>query len=274
LAGPAWSADLEALERALRDASRERARLVEERARKMGDAAVLADEISRQKTEAASRARADRRLEAALKRFDHLAQGLDAADRRIAAQDQAIAALRRKFEDAAGSEAARWSGPARADKIGQVAHELSAIEEARRRVATLGASEPVFRPVLDVRVRTEDGAVELEQKRLLVESERDRVLKGIDHADADGNVLAARILVKRRLVSELESATRTAGSDLALLRRETANATEGLHDLVGQHDVSLRQKAELVAALAQLDQRLEELRGALRSVGAPKGGNR
>jgi hypothetical protein len=273
-AAPARGADLDALERAVREACSERARLVEERSRRMGEAAVLADEIARQKGGGVSAPRADRRLEAALKRFDKLAGGLDEVDRRIAGQDRGIRALRRRFEDAAGTEAARLGGPASTGRLGQMAHELDAIDQARRRISNLCAGAPAFRPPLEVSVSPDDGVVEVQQKRLLVESERERVLKGIAEVDAEANVLAARILVKRRLSAELDTAARTAGSELALLRREADNATEALHDLAAQRDALARQKAELSAALAQLDQRREELQAALRSLGAPKGENR
>jgi len=274
LAAPARGADLDALERALREAWRERGRLVEERAKKVGEAAVLADEIARQKAGGGSVRRADRRLEEALKRFDKLAVGLDEVDRRIAGQDRGIIALRRKFEEAAGAEAARLSRRASAGRLGQLAHELDAIDRARGRVASLGAGAPAFRPPLNVSVSPEDGAVEMQQKGLLLESERGRVLQGIAEIDAEANVLAARILVKRRLSAELDTAARTAGSELALLRREADNATEALQDLALQREALVRQKAELSAALAQLDQRLEDLRTALRSLGVPKGESR
>jgi hypothetical protein len=273
-AAPARGADLDALERAVREACSERARLVEERTRRMGEAAVLADEIARQKGGGGSAPRADRRLEDALKRFDQIAGGLDEVDRRIAGQDRGIRALRRKFEDAAGTEAARLSGPASTGRLGQVAHQLDAIDQARRRVANLGAGAPAFRPPLDVTVSPDDGVVEMQQKGLLLESERERVLGGIAGIDAEANVLAARILVKRRLSAELDTAARTAGSELALLRREADNATEALHDLAAQREALVRQRAELSAALAQLDERLAELRTALRSLGAPKGERR
>ena len=157
----------------------------------------------------------------------------------------------------------------------QVAHDLDAIDQARRRVASLGPGAPAaFRPPLDVSVSSDDGVVEMQQKGLLLESERERVLKGIAGVDAEANVLAARILVKRRLSAELDTAARTAGSELALLRREADNATEALHDLDAQREALVRQKAELSAALARLDQRLEELWTALRSLGVPKGESR
>jgi len=269
-AAPARGADLDALERALREACRERARLVEERTRRMGEAALLADEIARQKGGGGSAPRADRRLEVALKRFDHLAGGLDEVDRRIAGQGRGIIALRRRFEDAAGTEAARLTGRARIGRLGQVAHELDAIDQARRRVANLvGGAPAAFRPPLDVSVSPDDGVVEMQQKGLLLESERERVLKGIAGVDAEASVLDARILVKRRLSAELDTAARTAGSELALLRREADNATEALHDLAVQSKALVRQRAELSAALAQLEQRLEELRTALRSLVTP-----
>lgn len=272
LAVPARGADLDSLERSLREAYGERARLVEERTRRMGEAAALADEIARQKGAARAAPRADRRLEDALKRFDRLAGRLDGLDRKIGEQDRSIATLRRKFEEAATNETARITGSRRGKKkIGHLARELDAIEQARRRVAALGAREPSFRPVLEVAVSPEDGPFELQQKIQLLESERERVQRGMARLDADANVLAARILVKRRLSAELESAAQIPGSELALLRHETENLAQSLRDLTAQRETVLRQKAELTGALAQVDVRLEELRAALRAQDASQG---
>lgn len=268
---PVRGADLDALERAVRDACSERARLVEERTRRMGEAAVLADEIARRKGGTHPPPRADRGLEEALKRFDRVAGQLDEVDRRIASRDRTIATLRRKFDEAANAAASQLGGRVYAGPIGQVARELDAIDQARSRVARLGAAEPAFRPVLDVKASPDDGAIELQQKVLLLEAEQDRVLKGLAQLDADANVLAARILAKQRLSTELETAARTAGSELAILRRESENAAQALHDLDAQRETAVRQKADLSAALAQVDRRLEELRAALRQLGAPKG---
>lgn len=271
IAGPTRAADLDAMERAVRASIAEQARLVDERTSRMADAAVLADEIARRKGGTGPTLRADRELEEALKRFDRLAGQLDAIDRRIADQDRTTATLRRRFEEAATAEAARLSGREDPVPIGQVARSLDAIDQARRRVAALGAAGPAFRPVLEIRLSPDDGAVEGEQKRLLLDSERDRVLKEIARVDAEANVLAARIQVKRRLSAELETAARTAGSDLALLRRESDNVAEALRDLAAQREARFREKTELSAALARVELRLEELRAALRSLGAPKG---
>jgi len=271
VAMPAPGADLDALERPLREAWAQRARLVEERTRRMGEAAVLADEIARRKDGSRSAPRADRGLEDALKRFDRVAGQLDEVDRKIADRERAIATLRRRFEEAASAEASRLSGRAKAGSVGRVARELDAIDQARRRVAGLCASEPAFRPVLEVSRSPDDGATEIRHKLLLLEAERDRVMNGIEQADADARVLSARILVKRRLAAELETAARTAGSELELLRREAENAAEALHDLDAQRETSSRHKAALVAALAQVERRLDELRAALGPLALPKG---
>jgi len=269
VATPPRGAHLGALEGAVHDASRERMRLVEERERRMEEAAVLADEIARRKG-GTHPPRADRGLEEALKRFDRVAARLDQIDRHIAAQDRAIATLRRKFDEAANAAAFQLGGRMYAGPIGPLAHELAAIDQARDRVAKLGAAE-AFRPVLDVRWSPDDGAIELHQKVLLLEAEKERVQNGLAQLDADTKVLAARILAKQRLSAELENAARTAGSELEILRRESDSVAQALHDLGAQRDRAAQQKADLSAAQAQVDRRLEEIRAALRQLGAPKG---
>jgi hypothetical protein len=269
-AAPARGAHLGALEGAVRDAFSERTRLVEERERRMGEAAVLADEIARRKG-GTHPPRADRGLEEALKRFDRVAAHLDQIDRRIATQDHTIATLRRKFEEAANAAAVQLGGKTYAGPIGELAREMDAIDQARDRVAKLGAAEAAFRPVLEVKGSPNDGAVELGQKVLLLEAEKDRVLKGLGQLDADARVLAARILAKQRLSAELENAARTAGSGLEVLRRESENVAQALHDLGAQRDRAVQQKADLSAAMVQIDRRLDEIRASLRQPGAPKG---
>lgn len=274
LATPLRGADLGTLEGAVREASSERARLVEQRARSMGEASVLADEIARRKAGAHPPPRADRGLEEALKRFDRVAGQLDQVDRRIAGQDRTIARLRRNFDEAANAAASELGGKAHAGPIGPLARELDAIDQARSRVARLGAAKPAFRPVLDVQASPDDGAIELQQKILLLEAERDRVLKELAQLDADANVLAARILAKQRFSMELETAARTAGSELAILRRESENVAQALHGLAAQRETAARQEADLSDALAQVDRRLEEIRVALRQLTAPWGDTR
>jgi hypothetical protein len=268
---PARGHDLDAQERALRDAWAERTRLVDDRTKRMAEAAALADEIAKQKAGAGSGHRADRRLEDSLKRFDRVAGRLDALDRKIRDQDRSIAVLTRRFEDTAASETARLTASNQPKKAAHLARELDAIDQARRRVAALGAHEPVFRPVLEVGVSPEDGPVELQEKILLLETERDRVLKGMARVDADASVLAARIQAKRHLSQELESEGRTPDPEQALARSESKAVAQSLRDLSTQRDALLKQKADLVTALTQVDQRLAELRSALRSQDVSQG---
>ena len=266
-AAPARGAHLGALEGAVRDAFSERTRLVEERERRMGEAAVLADEIARRKG-GTHPPRADRGLEEALKRFD---VWRPTGTRSTGARPRTIrrnleAQVRGGSERAAVRSGARHAGP-----IGELAREMGAIDQARDRVAKLGAAEAAFRPVLEVKGSPNDGAVELGQKVLLLEAEKDRVLKGLGQLDADAKVLAARILAKQRLSAELENAARTAGSGLEVLRRESENVAQALHDLGAQRDRAVQQKADLSAAMVQIDRRLDEIRASLHQTGAPKG---
>jgi chromosome segregation ATPase len=264
-------ADLDAIEKTVREARDARAHLVEERTRRMGEAAVLADEIARQKAGNRHPTRADRKLEGALRHFDRIARALDEVDRRIAGQDRTIANLERKFDEAANAAVFRLTGTVDGTAIGEVARELDAIDQAKRRVAGMGTADPAFRPVLEVTLSPDDGAVEVQQKLGLLESERGRVQKGIAQLDADAKVLSARMRVKRRLSTVLEDAARTKGAEPGLLRRESETVADALHDLDAQREALARQRADLSEALAQVERRLEELRAALRAFGPSKG---
>jgi DNA repair exonuclease SbcCD ATPase subunit len=266
----ARAADVGSLERAVRDAYADRARLVEERAQRMTEASRLADEIARRKRGSRPNARADKSLEEALKRFDRLATALDDFDRRIIGDERSIIALRRRFEEAANAEAARLAARAAAGRIGEVARALAALDESRRRVALL-AVEPAFRPVLDVTLAPTDGSIEVEHKLLLLESERERAHTAVERLDAEASVLSERIALKRQISAQLEAAVRAAGSDLTLLRRESEAVGEALRDLSAQRGVIERQRSELVQALATLDGRMADFRARLRELGAPKG---
>src|SRR5262249_47553837 len=141
LALPARAHDLDAQERALREIWADRNHLVEERTRRMAEAASLADEIARLKAGAGSGHRADRHLEDTLKHFDRLAGRLDGLDRKIRDADRTIVTLTRKFEETAASETARLTRTP-PKKPSHLARELDGIDQARRRVAALGAQEP------------------------------------------------------------------------------------------------------------------------------------
>ncbi|HEY6002681.1 MAG TPA: hypothetical protein VIV57_07385 [Anaeromyxobacter sp.] len=266
----ARAADVGALERAVRNAYAERTRLVEDRARRMTEASRLAEEIAGRKRGSRPSARADKSLEEALNRFDRLAAALDEVDRKIIHYERAIIALRRKFEEAANADAGKLSARATGKRIAEVARALAALEEARRRVAML-AVEPAFRPVLDVTLAPTDGSVEVEQKLLLLESERERVGAAVDRLDAEARVLEERILLKRQLSTQLEAAVKAAGSKLTLLRREAEAVAATLRDLSTQRDAVARQRSELVLALAALEGRMADFKARLRELSAPKG---
>ena len=263
---PAAGADLDGLERALRDAAAERDRAMEERSRRMSEAGPLADEIARLK-EAHTGPRADPLLEAALKRFDRLALDLDALDRTISDRERRVAALRRRFEDEAAEEAARLAS--KRGGIGDVARQLAAIDEARRRVARLGAGEPALRPALNIELSPGDGPLEIGQKLALAEAERARLAAERTRLASETAVLEARLLIKRQLLSELEGAARAGGSELALLSREADNAAQAVQDLSRAEEAIARLKAVVAESLAVLDRRIGDFR---RRLTALKGG--
>jgi DNA repair exonuclease SbcCD ATPase subunit len=264
---PAAGADLDGLERALREAAVERDRAMEERSRRMSEAGPLADEIARLK-EAHTGPRADPLLEAALKRFDRLALDLDGLDRTIRDRERRVAALRRRFEDEAAEEAARLASK-RGGGIGDVARQLAAIDDARRRVARLSAGEPALRPALTIELSPGDGPLEIGQKLALAEAERARLAAERTRLGNETAVLEARLLIKRQLLSELEGAARAGGSELALLSREADNAAQAVQDLSRGGEQIARQKAVVAESLAVLDRRIGEFR---RRLGALKGG--
>jgi chromosome segregation ATPase len=263
---PAAGADLDGLERALRDAAVERDRAMEERGRRMSEAGPLADEIARLK-EAHGGPHADLRLEAALKRFDRLALDLDGLDRTIRDRQRRVAALRRRFDEAA-DEGARVASKGRG-RVGDVARQLAAIDEARRRASRLSAGEPAIRPALDIELSPGDGPLEIGQKLALAEAERERLAAERARLGNDTAVLEARLLIKRQLLSELEGAARAGGSELGVLSREADNAGQAIQDLTREEEQIARQKAAVGESLTVLERRTGEFR---RRLAALKGG--
>ena len=265
---PAAGADLAGMERALRDAVAERDRAVEERERRMSEAGELAGDIARLK-DAHTGPRADPGLEALLKRFDRIAADLDELDRTIRDRERRVAAQRRRFDEEAVAEAVRLTSN-RNGGIGDVARKLAAIDEAQRRVGRLSAADPVgVRPALDIEWSPGDGALEVEQKIALTAAERERLRGEQARLDTVAAVVAARLLIKRQLVSELEGAARAGGSELALLTRESQNAAQAVQDLLREQEQVGGQKAGVAESLAALDRRLGEFRLLLLSL---KGG--
>ena len=264
---PAAGADLANLERHLLDAIAERDRAIEERGRRMSEAGGLADDIARLKA-AHSGPRADPGLETALKRFDRIAVDLDELDRTIRDRDRRAAALRRRFEEEATAEAARRSSRP-SGGIADVARQLAAIDEARRRVGRLSAGEPAIRPALEIELLPSDGSLEVEQKLRLAEAERERLASEQTRLDTAAAVVGARLLIKQQLVSELEGAARAGGSELALLTRESQNAAQAVQDLLREQEQVGREKASVAQSLAALDRHLDEFHRRLRAL---KGG--
>jgi len=262
----AFGADLPALENAIRRSSMERERTAAERARLMSEAGALADEIARVKTQSGPTARAGATLEDALKRFDRITVQLDQVDAKSAELERGIAAASRKFDDAATAEAARLTAAAGSTPIGEVTQALRAVDEMRRRVSLLAATRPDFRPVLDVRLSPDDGAGDVARKIELVEAERARVEGRLKELSEEDAVLATRAALKRQLLAELESAMRTAGPDLALLRRESDDATDALGTLATRRGALAREQQDLGRTLEELDTRSADFQTRLKSL--------
>jgi chromosome segregation ATPase len=259
---PVAGADLTSLERGLRDAIAERDRLTLERARRISEAGGVADDIARVKAADAA-PRADPDLEAALKRFDRIAADLDELDRTIRDRDRHVATLRRRFDAEATVEAARLSSAHSGGRIGDVARQVAAIDEARRRVSRLSAGEPAIRPALVIRLSPSDGPLQVEQKLALAEAERDRLAGERARLDTAAAVVAARLLAKQQLAADLEGAARAGGSELAILTRESQNTAQAVQDLRREQEEVGRQKARLAESLASLDRHLDEFRQRL-----------
>ena len=206
---PAAGADLNSLERALREAVAARDRAVEDRGQHVSEAGTLADDIARLKG-AHTAPRADPGLEAALKRFDRLAADLDALDRTIRDRDRRVAAQRRRFDEEAATESARLTAN-RSTGIGDVARQLAEIDEARRRVARLSAADPGVRPALHIELSPGEGSLEVEQKIALAAAERERLRGELARLDTVAAVIGARLLIKRQLVSELDKSLISSG---------------------------------------------------------------
>jgi hypothetical protein len=266
MSAQAFGADLPALEEAIRHACAERERTVAERTRLMGEAGALADEIAQVKSRSQPAPRADRELEDVLKRFDRVTARLDDIDARTAELGRGIASARRKFDEAAAAETARLTAAAGSSPIGEISQNLDSIEDMRRRVSRLVAPSPAFRPVLEVSLSPQDSAPDVERKLQVVEAERRRVTKRVKELGEEDEVLAARALLKRQLLVELQNATRTAGTDLALLRRETDDVTEALGALATRRDALAQEKQDLDRVLRGLDKRSDDFRARLKSL--------
>jgi DNA repair exonuclease SbcCD ATPase subunit len=258
--------DLPSLEGVIQKACAERDRTLAARASLMEEAGVLGDEIARLKKGSEPAVRAGRELETAMKRFDRVAAQLDDVDAKAAQRNRAIEEARRKFEEAATAETERLTAAVDPSQIGRIAQQLGSIEEMRRHVSALVAAAPGFRPVLDVTLSPEDGATEIAGKLQLIEAERGRVTGRIADMAAEDEVLSARVLLKRQLLAELQNAARTAGPDLALIRRETEDTTETLGALAARRDLLAREKQDLGRTLKHLDQRSEEFQARLKSL--------
>lgn len=262
----AFGADLPALEDAIRRASADRDRTVAERSRLMGEAGALADEIARVKTRSEPAARAGADLEDALKRFDRITAQLDVVDARSADLARGIAAARRKFEDAATAETARLTAAAASAPIGEITRALRSVEEMRRRVSLLASARPAFRPVLEVSLSPDDGAGDVARKIAVVEAERARVAGRLEELDGEDAVLATRAALKRQLLVELQGAARTAGPDLALLRRETDDATDALGVLASRRAAVAQEQQDLTRTLRELDRHGVDFRTRLKNL--------
>ncbi len=258
--------DLISLEGAIQKACAERDRTLASRASLMEEAGALGDEIARLKKGSEPSVRAGRDLEAAMKRFDRIAAQLDEVDAKTAQRNRAIEEARRKFDEAATAETERLTAAADPSQIGRIAQQLGSIEEMRRHVSALVAAAPGFRPVLDVTLSPEDGATEIAGKLQLIEAERGRVTTRMADLAAEDEVLSTRVLLKRQFLAELQSAARTAGPDLALIRRETEDTTETLGALAARRDLLVREKQDLSQTLKRLDQRSEEFQARLKSL--------
>jgi chromosome segregation ATPase len=258
--------DLPSLEGAIQKACAQRDRALATRARLMEQAGALADEIGRLKKGSEPAVRAGGELETAMKHFDRIAAQLDDVDASVAEGNRDIETARHRFDEAATAETERLTAAVDPSQIGQIARQLGSIEEMRRRVSALVAARPGFRPVLEVTLSPEDGASEIGGKLQLLEAERRRVTGRMGDIAAEDEVLAARVLLKHQFLAELQSAARTAGPDLALIRRETDEATEGLGALAAQREALTREKQDLTRALRELDQRGDEFRARLKSL--------
>ena len=166
-------------------------------------------------------------------------------------------AQRRRFDEESANEAGRLTANRRGG-IGDVARQLAAIDEARRRVGRLSTADAALRPALDIELSPGDGSLEVEQKIALAGAERERLRGEQARLNTVAAVIGARLLIKRQLVSELEGAARAGGSELALLARESQNAAQAVQDLSREQEQVGRQKGSVAESQAALDRRLGE----------------
>jgi chromosome segregation ATPase len=260
---------LEDLERVVRETAAVRDQLQAERQSRNAEASRLADEIAELKRRAV-RPRADRELERRLQSFDRIASVLDDLDRRLWAQERALAQARARFIARADAELAALTKQ-RAGAGATVASRVEAIEAARRRVRGSGADALGIRPALDIALAPEDGLSEVQAKLALLRAERQRLADAVHTLQRELAVVDARLALKRQLARDLEAATRDAGMTSALVQREMDDLLASIRELEQRRETVARDAAALPQELGQLDGRMEGLTRRAREL-TPSGG--
>jgi hypothetical protein len=258
LAGPAmWAVDelLEAEQR-VTEALRAHDLLRTQREVAGADAARLAQEIAALKART-SAARADPALEQRLRAFDRQAARLDDLDRQVRQAARQVERARsgfRALSEDRSQKLARQGAAASADML--------ALEAARRRVLAQ-VVETGARSPLDIAALESDTPGELQAKQALLQSEQARLADEPERMARAETVLAARLEWKRRLVTEVRSARRAAGSEWRLLESEADALQADVRDLE-REELELRGRMHLVREWQQgLEQRLTALRARL-----------
>lgn len=218
------------LEREVVRLAAQRDAVLAERQQKAEQAAPLAEAIARS---ADPGARAGREATRRLRELDRVAERLDGLDARVRDVERRLARAAAAFEAQAERDEAALTERSRQASAAELAAELAALGDARRRVAAL-AQPQRFRPPLEVTFGALDGRGEIETKLRVIDGERARLAQRARELEREDALLAARLTARREWVRELGAARREGGGEIELLDRAHESAEGVTRDLVAR----------------------------------------
>jgi chromosome segregation ATPase len=227
LAEPARAATLAQLEQEVVRLAAEREARSSERRGLGAEVAALAEMIARAKD---TGPRAGGELTRSLRALDRAAARLDDLERRQVDANRRLQRAAAAFEKHAEDEEHALLGRANTAGATRVAAELSALAEARRRIAAL-VEPPRFRPPLEVSLADLDGPGEIQGKLEIIDGERARLAERERELRREESLLAARLRLRREWARELGAARREAGGEVELLERAHESAEDALREL-------------------------------------------
>jgi DNA repair exonuclease SbcCD ATPase subunit len=256
---------LDDMERQIRGVVAQRQASERERAGLVSEAAKLAEAIGLAQSRAGSPSRASAPLERQLRDFDRLAARLDAVDRTLKDYNTTIARLRK----AVALELDKQARQAREADPLRFAALATQLETTRRRIDELTGPPREFRPLLIVRPSATDTAADLDQKLAVLDAEQARGTEALVALDQDLTVMGGRMVVTRRLLTDLEAAARGAPPDLRLIQRQVDEVQNRLRDLDASRRDLQRVRETVVQELAEVRRQIAECRTLRRATIQP-----